>query len=346
MSSFFDSASISHHLRFCCLASPDSPAAAHRGRSASDGSVIAGAARVNHVLPVLGTVPLADVDRGQVKRFIRAIREKNLGRNTASGIVRTLSTILSEAVEDEKLPANPAFRPGKHLKDPNAPKKAAIAPYTRDESELLLATAHEFFSGLHPFLLCALRTGLRLGELRALEWSDCDWRQRFIRVQRNWVAGEQTTPKNGKARNVDMSLKLRAVLRLLRRRQGIAWFKRGAPMPQLVFPSDAGTPLDDSNLRKVLVAIALKAEVRRRRSIVHILRHTFASSLLQQGESLMYVKEQMGHSSIQITADVYGHLVPGGNRGAVDRLDECPRRVLQTRCKRPRWRSTNDPPED
>jgi len=46
--------------------------------------------------------------------------------------------------------------------------------------------------------------------------------------------------------------------------------------------------------------------------------------LLQQGESLMYVKEQMGHSSIQITADVYGHLVPGGNREAVDRLDERP----------------------
>jgi integrase len=75
---------------------------------------------------------------------------------------------------------------------------------------------------------------------------------------------------------------------------------------------------------KVLVAVALKAEVRRRRSIVHILRHTFASSLLQQGESLMYVKEQMGHSSIQVTADVYGHLVPGGNQGAVDRLDERP----------------------
>jgi len=50
--------------------------------------------------------------------------------------------------------------------------------------------------------------------------------------------------------------------------------------------------------------------------------------LLQQGESLMYVKEQMGHSSIQITADVYGHLVPGGNREAVDRLDERPSSLL------------------
>jgi integrase len=52
------------------------------------------------------------------------------------------------------------------------------------------------------------------------------------------------------------------------------------------------------------------------------LRHTFASLLIQQGESLVYVKEQMGHASIQITVDIYGHLVPGGNRAAVDRLDD------------------------
>ncbi len=53
----------------------------------------------------------------------------------------------------------------------------------------------------------------------------------------------------------------------------------------------------------------------------HDLRHTFASLLLQQGESSVYVKDQMGHSSIQVTVDLYGHLIPGGNRQAVDQLD-------------------------
>jgi integrase len=52
----------------------------------------------------------------------------------------------------------------------------------------------------------------------------------------------------------------------------------------------------------------------------HDLRHTFAPSL-QHGESPVYVKEQMGHSSIQVTVDLYGHLIPGGNKQAVDRLD-------------------------
>ena len=53
----------------------------------------------------------------------------------------------------------------------------------------------------------------------------------------------------------------------------------------------------------------------------HDLRHSFASLLLQQGESPVYVKEQLGHSSTQITVDCYGYLIPGGNKQAVDRLD-------------------------
>ena len=49
-------------------------------------------------------------------------------------------------------------------------------------------------------------------------------------------------------------------------------------------------------------------------------RHTFASLLIQNGESLAYVKDQLGHGSIKMTVDVYGHLVPGANRAAVNRL--------------------------
>ena len=55
---------------------------------------------------------------------------------------------------------------------------------------------------------------------------------------------------------------------------------------------------------------------------IHDIRHTYASLLLQMGESMIYVRDQLGHSSIRITVDTYGHLVPGGNKEAVDRLDD------------------------
>lgn len=60
---------------------------------------------------------------------------------------------------------------------------------------------------------------------------------------------------------------------------------------------------------------------------LHDLRHTYASLLIQNGESLAYVRDQLGHSSIQVTVDIYGHLVPGANRAAVDRLDAAPIRI-------------------
>jgi len=82
-----------------------------------------------------------------------------------------------------------------------------------------------------------------------------------------------------------------------------------------------GTIVDPDNFRKrVWPKLLPKAGLRRIR--IHDLRHTFASLLIQQGESLVYVKEQMGHHSIRVTVDVYGHLVPGGNKQAVDKLDK------------------------
>jgi len=79
--------------------------------------------------------------------------------------------------------------------------------------------------------------------------------------------------------------------------------------------------LDPDNIRhRVFYKLLKVAGLRKIR--FHDLCHTYASLLLQQGESPVYVKEQMGHSSIQVTVDLYGHLIPGGNRRAVDRLDE------------------------
>ena len=80
--------------------------------------------------------------------------------------------------------------------------------------------------------------------------------------------------------------------------------------------------LEERNVRHVFKRMLDKAKLHHIR--IHDLRHTSASLLLQQGESVVYVKEQLGHSSIQITVDTYGHLIPGANRAAVDRLDDAP----------------------
>ena len=91
--------------------------------------------------------------------------------------------------------------------------------------------------------------------------------------------------------------------------------------PEWVFCTKIGTRLDPDNVRsQVFYKLLLKTGIRRLR--IHDLRHTFATRLLMNGESPAYVKEQMGHSSIQVTVDLYCHWIPGSNRHAVDRLDE------------------------
>ena len=94
-------------------------------------------------------------------------------------------------------------------------------------------------------------------------------------------------------------------------------------MDDLVFPSLAGTPIKPDNVAVRYMQPALKhAGLRTFR--FHDLRHTFASLLIQDGASLTYVRDQMGHSSIQITADTYTHLIPGANIAWIDRLDSKP----------------------
>ena len=81
-----------------------------------------------------------------------------------------------------------------------------------------------------------------------------------------------------------------------------------------------GTVIDQSNLTNYHFLPCLdRAGLRRFR--FHDLRHTFGSLLMQDGASLVYVKDQMGHSSIQVTVDTYGHLIPGADIAWVDRLD-------------------------
>ena len=88
-------------------------------------------------------------------------------------------------------------------------------------------------------------------------------------------------------------------------------------------------PIRKSNVERRVIHKALeKAELRRIR--FHDLRQTFASRLLQNGESVVYVKDQLGHHSIKVTVDVNGHLVPGANNTAVDRLDEQARALEAT----------------
>jgi integrase len=273
-----------------------------------------------HVLPVLADRPVTSITRSHCRDLIAACRAKGLKLASLRGVNRTLSAVLSQAVEDGLLQANPAFRMGKYLRD-GRELPHEIQPLTSQEVQKFLTHVEALFPTYHPFFLCALRTGMRLGELLALHWDDIDIDRRLITVRRNKVGGKLTTPKNRQARRVDMSAMLTAELQALRAERRKAALKAGKTLDGYVFLTPEGKPLDGDNVR-TRVFYRLMNATGFRRIRFHDLRHTYASLLIQNGESLAYVQKQLGHSSVQVTVDVYGHLIPGANRSAVDRLDD------------------------
>jgi len=119
-----------------------------------------------------------------------------------------------------------------------------------------------------------------------------------------------------------MSEQLTRILLRLQVQRKTETLKRGwSRMPEWVFCTEAGTLPNESRVRKVMRK-TLKAARLPLHFSPHCLRHTFASFLLQQGESPAYVQRQLGHASIQLTVDTYGKWLPMGNKAAVNRLDD------------------------
>jgi len=143
-----------------------------------------------------------------------------------------------------------------------------------------------------------------------------------IRVAPAFSAGRIDTPKSGHGRTVDMSDQLARALFRLQVEGKAETLKRGwAETTAWVFCTEVGTALDKSRVRKVFSKVLKTAGLPLHFS-PHCLRHTFASLLLQQGESPAYVQRQLGHASIQLTVDTHGKWRPMGNKAAVNRLDD------------------------
>ena len=236
-----------------------------------------------------------------------------------------ISGVLNKAVDDETIQTNPAHRVGKIFKTRD--KKKDVDFLTKEELKILLETVQKHLPRHYPLFLLLARTGLRIGEALALQWGDIDFHGRFISIDRGISRGKIETPKNGKSRRVDMSLQLTQALKALKDQErqvvvSITGSDGTAEEPsEWVLTSGNGGLIDVNNWRRRVFNKALK-KAGLRKIQIHDLRHTYASLLIQAGESLAYVRDQLGHHSIKVTVDIYGHLAPEGNKQAVDKLDD------------------------
>jgi Phage integrase family len=182
-------------------------------------------------------------------------------------------------------------------------------------------------------------TGMREGEMLGLRWEDVDWPRHLIDLRRT-VAFRQhrliiNAPKSGELRTIDVPAALTASLRELHSIRQAQAVVEGAAASPWIFRAgrDPAKSMNDAWFRdRVWRPLLEKAEVRHIR--VHDARHTYASLMLRRGMPIAYVSKQLGHSSIQVTVDLYGHFIPGADRhhveGPAEAIEEAGRQLAAT----------------
>ncbi len=258
-----------------------------------------------HLLPVFGNVQLRLLSRESIQALL-ATKLKDLSWRTVKHIRTTLGTILGTAEVWGYIEDNPVRKTRLPRRGPR-PEKQVLSP---EQLRQLLDQLPEPSKSL--VWLLAL-TGLRIGELLALRWQDLDLEVGLLRVRRTLYEGHFDEPKSRTSnRTVPLGP---AGIAILRSRKPEA-----ADHEALVFGSQKGTPLCRRNLSNRQLAPICKA-LGLPRITWHSLRHCNATLLDSVGTPLGTVQALLGHSSPEITREIYLHSLPAGARDAVEKVE-------------------------
>jgi integrase len=244
------------------------------------------------ILPAFGTWPIASVKRAHIEQWAAGLP---LAPSSSQGVVKTLRTMLSAAVDDEILPRNPAA--GARLP---ALEQAPVVPLTSDQVRALINAAPV---DLRAAFVLAAGTGLRQGEAMSVTVDRVDFLRRELRVDR-----QLATPPNGPAHFVPP--KSRRSYRTIALSTVVvdalaAHLATYCPGRDGLLFHHGGEPIRRQRLGDVMRSTAKAAEVD---ASWHDFRHAHASVLLSAGISPALVADRLGHSLIELLR-TYAHVI-------------------------------------
>ena len=274
-----------------------------------------------HIVPALGKISLDELTTNGLQQFCanlkkegRLIRTDLYGKGMSDRSVRSCYAVirmaLDRAVKDGLIRVNPAA-------DCKCPPKNAkeMKVLTREEMQRFLIQAKE--EGYFELFLLELATGLRRGEVLALQWDDLDFATGELRIQRQVYRANSklvvSEPKTKAAlRTIVLPPSLVEVMKEYG--QGVA--------SRWMFPSPAkeDSPLDPATCRKRLQIILEHAGCKK--VSFHALRHTFVSTALESDMDVKTLSTIIGHVSAATTLDIYSHITDEMRRTAAAKIDK------------------------
>lgn len=298
-----------------------------------------------YIRDIIGGKMLREIKTLHIQKLYMDMKKQGLSLGTIQIANSILNNLFTQAIKNDILTKNPCL--GAVL--PKEIKKEPRVMTQEEQSIFIEALKDNFYESL---CLLALATGLRIGELTALNWDDLDFKRHIIYVkrtllyQKDYHTGKNTfryqTPKSETSiREIPMIKKAEEILLKHRETQKRFIMTRGNQwkpiqgMENLVFTTRNGTPVQEVYIIKTLQKISehmytiesakkencKKPLTTQKKITPHTLRHTFATRAFENGLAPKTVQEILGHSNLSITMDLYTHVTVDMKRKEMQKLE-------------------------
>ncbi len=275
----------------------------------------------NYILPGIGRIKISDLRPEHIQHLYDTLLGQKIGHYALLKVHTVVRSALTRAVKLGMIPRNPASVV-------MLPKEPATEMKILDETQvnlLLVAAVNHRWEALFHL---AVATGMREMEILGLKWTDLDWINQTLKVERQLLRphGEGIQFSSPKTKFGKRSLKLGSkTIEVLRRHyerqqqdriaSGEDWQEYG-----LIFPNHDGGPILYRNLLREFRQLLQDAGLPSIR--FHDLRHTAASLMLNRNVPVIVVSRRLGHSKPSITLDIYGHLISSAQTEVANIIDE------------------------
>ncbi|MGF9909470.1 tyrosine-type recombinase/integrase [Brevibacillus porteri] len=272
-----------------------------------------------HIIPSLGQIPLAKLTAHDVEMFLDSLHDKGLSPSTVKRIFSVVNASLNSAEIKGIVSKNVANR----VEKPQASSRRQLVVWEPEfVSDFLEKTKYASRYWIAVYL--AVMTGMRQGEILGLRWSDIDFDNRNLTIQQT-VNRHREIKDGAKTKKSVRSVALSPeTIEVLKEHRKLILQERVELGPDyqnndLVVCTQFGGPTTQRAIQKVWPNFLKKTGAPK--ITFHDLRHTHASLLIKQGVHIKVISERLGHSSITITMDKYGHLMPNMQAEAAEGLD-------------------------